>query len=199
MPDKCQKIAESSQKDFPGKLILVLPLLLIGRETGKQMFNQSKSRVAQDHSNQENPPDAQFRIALLQLDHAAFTVLNFKAPCKKSNVVGQQLPTLMDVTCCALLHPSPPRPHSLLHVLCVSLGVVAQSLKPVKLLATRKRTQQLPMLRTFARGLRLHYHFYLTRISLPLITLNNTGSLFVPITVWLVRKTQKQHLVTQLI
>ena len=84
MQDKCQKIAESSQKDFPGKLILVLPLLVIGRETGKQMFNQSKSRVAQDHSNQENPPGAQFRIALLQLDHAAFTVLNFKALCKKA-------------------------------------------------------------------------------------------------------------------
>ena len=110
MPDKCQKIAESSQNGFPDKFILVLPLLLISQETGKQMFNQSKSRVVQDHSNQENPPGAQFRIALLQLDHAVFTVLNFKAPCKKSNVVGQQLPTLIDVTCCVLLHPSPPTP-----------------------------------------------------------------------------------------
>ena len=90
--------------------------------------------------------------------------------------------------------------HPLLHVFWVSLGVVAQGLKPIKLLATRKRMQQLPtMFRPFARDLMLHYHFYLTRISLPLITLNNTGSLFVPITVWLVRKTQKQHLVTQLI
>ena len=36
------------------------------------------------------------------------------------------------------------------------LGVVAQSLKPVKLLATCKRTQQLPtMLRPFARGFKL--------------------------------------------
>ena len=39
---------------------------------------------------------------------------------------------------------------------CVLLGVVAQSLKPVKLLATCKRTQQLPtMLRPFARGFKL--------------------------------------------
>ena len=37
---------------------------------------------------------------------------------------------------------------------CMLLGVVAESLKPVKLLATCKRTQQLPtMLRPFARGL----------------------------------------------
>ena len=38
------------------------------------------------------------------------------------NIVGQQLPTLLDVTCC-----------------CMLLGVVAQSLKPVKVLS-----QQLP-------------------------------------------------------
>ena len=196
MPDKCQKIAESSQKDFPGKLILALLLLLTGRETGKQMFNQSKSRVVQDHSNQENPLGAQFRIALLQLDYTVFTVLNFKAPCKKKQ---GSWPTTPNIVGCYMLHSFAP-PSPLLHVFCVSLGVVAQSLKPIKLLATRKQTQQLPaMLRTIARGLMLHYHFYLTRISLPLITLNNTGSLFVPITVWLVRKTQKQHLVTQLI
>ena len=37
---------------------------------------------------------------------------------------------------------------------CMLLGVAAESLKPVKLLATCKRTQQLPtMLRPFARGL----------------------------------------------
>jgi len=53
------------------------------------------------------------------------------------NIVGQQLPTLLDVTCCVRLH-------SLLHVCCVLLGVVVQSLTPVKLLATCKRTQQLP-------------------------------------------------------
>ena len=41
------------------------------------------------------------------------------------NIVGQQLPTLLDVTCCVRLH-------TLLHV-------VAQSLKPVKLFS-----QQLP-------------------------------------------------------
>ena len=61
------------------------------------------------------------------------------------NIVGQQLPTVLDVTCCVRLH-------TLLHDV-VCLGVVAQSLKPIKLLATCKRTQQLPtMLRPFARG-----------------------------------------------
>ena len=152
----------------------------------------------QDHSNQENPLGAQFRIALLQLDFTVFTVLNFEAACKKKQ---RRWPATPNIVGCYMLRsftPLPP-PHPLLHVLCLSLGVSAQSLKPVNLLATRKRTQQLPMLRAFARGLRLHYHFYLTRISLPLITLNNTGSLFVPITVWLVSKAQKQHLVTQLI
>ena len=46
------------------------------------------------------------------------------------NIVGQQLPTSLDVTCCVRLH-------TLLHV-------VAQSLKSVKLLGTCKRTQQRP-------------------------------------------------------
>ena len=46
------------------------------------------------------------------------------------NFVGQQLSPLLDVTCCVRLH-------TLLHV-------VAQSLKPVKLLGTCKRKQQLP-------------------------------------------------------
>ena len=54
-------------------------------------------------------------------------------PCVNGrNIVNQQLRTLLDVTCCVRLH-------SLLHV-------VAQKLKPVKLLATCKRTQQLPTL-----------------------------------------------------
>ena len=51
------------------------------------------------------------------------------------NIVGQQLPTLLDVTCRVRLH-------TLLHVVrccCVLLRVVAQSLKPVKLFS-----QQLP-------------------------------------------------------
>ena len=41
------------------------------------------------------------------------------------NIVGQQLPTLLDVTCCVRLH-------TLLHV-------VAQSLKPVKLSANNSQ------------------------------------------------------------
>ena len=58
------------------------------------------------------------------------------------NIVGQQLPTLLDVTCCVHLH-------TLLHV-------VAQSLKPVKLFS-----QQLPTFLLFrdrnARSLRMDY------------------------------------------
>ena len=48
-----------------------------------------------------------------------------KARSNRRNIAGQQLPTLLDVTCCVRLH-------TLLHV-------VAQSLKPVKLFS-----QQLP-------------------------------------------------------
>ena len=58
----------------------------------------------------------------------------------------------MLLTCCIPLH-------TLLHVrCCVSLGVVAQSLKPVKLLATYKRTQQLP-----TWGSRLAVHLWRNR------------------------------------
>ena len=69
---------------------------------------------------------------------------------------------LLDVTCCVRLH-------TLLHVVaycCMLLGVAAQSLKPVKLLATCKRTQQLPtllgqpcseLLRPFSRSFRLYW------------------------------------------
>ena len=56
------------------------------------------------------------------------------------NIVGKQLPTLLYVTCCVRLH-------TLLHVVacrCVLLGVVAQSVNPVKLLATCKQTQKVP-------------------------------------------------------
>ena len=56
------------------------------------------------------------------------------------NIVGKQLPTLLYVTCCVRLH-------TLLHVVaccCVLLGVVVQSLNPVKLLATCKQMQQAP-------------------------------------------------------
>ena len=46
--------------------------------------------------------------------------------------------TLLDVTCCI-------RFHTLLHVVaCVLLGVVAQSLKPVKILSQRLPTFLLP-------------------------------------------------------
>ena len=57
------------------------------------------------------------------------------------NIVGQQLPTWLDVICCAsVCTPCCIMPGRVL------LGVVTQSLKPVKLLATRKQTQQLPTL-----------------------------------------------------
>ena len=52
------------------------------------------------------------------------------------NIAGQQLPALLDVTCCV-------RMQTMLNIVvccCVLLGVVPQSLKPVKLLS-----QQLPV------------------------------------------------------
>ena len=58
-------------------------------------------------------------------------VYPLKPPAIVRNFVGQQLPTLLDVTCCVRLR-------TLLHV----VRVVAQSLKPVKRSTTRKRTQQ---------------------------------------------------------
>ena len=57
--------------------------------------------------------------------------LFLKPHTNERNIVGQQLPTSLDATLCCV------RLHILLHV-------VAQSLKPVKLLGTCKRTQQLP-------------------------------------------------------
>ena len=59
-----------------------------------------------------------------------------KAPCKRTQgIVGQQLSTLLEVTCCVLWY-------TMLHVVvCCMLGVVKQSLKPVKLLALLKRMQ----------------------------------------------------------
>ena len=62
-----------------------------------------------------------------------------KAPGNGRNIAGCYMvrPFAHPVSCC-----------------CMLLGVAAESLKPVKLLATCKRTQQLPtMLRPFARGL----------------------------------------------
>ena len=57
------------------------------------------------------------------------------------NIVGQQLLTLLDVTCCVCCTPS-----------CMLLRVVGQSLKPVILLAPCKRTQHCwELLRQFAR------------------------------------------------
>ena len=71
------------------------------------------------------------------------------------NIVGKQPPTLLYVTCCVRLH-------TLLHVVaccCLLLGVVVQSLNPVKLLATCKQTQQVPtmlgVVGPFARSLTL--------------------------------------------
>ena len=48
-------------------------------------------------------------------------------------IVGQQLPTLMDATCCVRLDIPCSR--------CVVPGVVAQSLKPIKCLAMSKHLQ----------------------------------------------------------
>ena len=60
-------------------------------------------------------------------------VLYVKPLANGRNVVAHRLPTLLHVTCCVRLHTP----------CCMLLGVVsAQSLKPVKLLATCKRTQQ---------------------------------------------------------
>ena len=56
------------------------------------------------------------------------------------HIVDQQLLTLLDVTCCVRLYTHP------VACFCVLLGVVGQSLKPFKLLATCKRTQQIPTL-----------------------------------------------------
>ena len=82
--------------------------------------------------------------------HCTTTTWNFLISCfvgrtphaNGRNIVGQQLPTLLDVTCCVHLH-------TLLHV-------VAQSLKPVKLFS-----QQLPTFLLFrdrnAHSLRMDY------------------------------------------
>ena len=78
----------------------------------------------------------------------------YEAPFKRTQH-DQQLPTLLDVTCCVRLH-------ILLHVVIACCSEM-QSLKPIKLLATCKRTQRLPTmlgvawptrLRPLARGLR---------------------------------------------
>ena len=57
-----------------------------------------------------------------------FGLVLLKPHANGRNIVGQQLPTLLDIICC---------------VLYMLLEVVAQSLKPVKRLSTCKRTQQL--------------------------------------------------------
>ena len=62
------------------------------------------------------------------------------------NIVGQKLPTLLDVTCCIRLG--------------TPLHVVAQSLKPDKILAPYKRTQYCwELLRPFVRSLKLTNKF----------------------------------------
>ena len=66
----------------------------------------------------------------LKLVASIFTSLPTRTQRLPTIIVGQQLPILLGVTCCVLLH-------TLLHV-------VAQSLKRVKLLSSCKRVQQLP-------------------------------------------------------
>ena len=61
-----------------------------------------------------------------------------KPQASRPNIVGQQLPTLLDVVNVLRLFTH----WALFHVVCC-MGVVAQSLKLVKLLATCKQTQQL--------------------------------------------------------
>ena len=52
-----------------------------------------------------------------------------KPRANERNIVGQQLPTLLDVNVMSVCTP-----------FCMLLDVVGQSLKPLKLLATQKRT-----------------------------------------------------------
>ena len=69
-----------------------------------------------------------------------------KPHAKGRNIVSQQLPTLLDVTCYIRLD--------------ILLHVFAQSLKPVKLLAPYKRTQHCwEFLCPFARSLKLTNKF----------------------------------------
>ena len=71
------------------------------------------------------------------------------------NIVGQQLPTLLDVTCCVpFAHP--------VACCCVLLESVAQSSRAVKLFTRYKRTQQLP---TFL-GRRVGSCFVLSQVAL---------------------------------
>ena len=71
--------------------------------------------------------------------HFSDLLLSRKAPCKRKQ---QCWPTTSNIVGCYMLRPFA---HPVA-CCCVLLGVVAQSLKPVKLLAASKRTQQLPTL-----------------------------------------------------
>ena len=71
--------------------------------------------------------------AMLFFENLYDPKMDVKPRANGPNIVGQQLLTLLDVTCCVRLH-------TLLHVVTL-LRVVAQSLKPVKLFS-----QQLPFL-----------------------------------------------------
>ena len=64
-----------------------------------------------------------------------------KAPCKRTQHCW---PTTSNIVGCYMLRPFA---HTVA-CCCVLLGVVAQSLKPVKLLGTYKRTQQRPQVAT---------------------------------------------------
>ena len=117
------------------------------------LFRQNRSKTKHFHCSAKLFSEIQFCCCcwfLLLFPIFVFPVelnrcFNLKPSANRSNIIGHQLPKH-----CWIL-----RVASVYHVACccVLLGVVAQSLKPVKLLATCKRTQQLPtMLYPFARG-----------------------------------------------
>ena len=75
-------------------------------------------------------------------DTRKFIQFNLVPGANGHNIVGQQLPTLLEVTCCIHLN-------TLLH----AVGSCVQSLTLVKFLVTWKRIQQLPtILLPFALG-----------------------------------------------
>ena len=97
------------------------------------------------------------------LGRATLKLFGFVKPrANGRNIVGQQLPTLLDVTCCVRLYT--------LTSCWMLLRVVAQSLKPVKLLATHRRTQQLPtMLGVVCQQCCIRLHTTLRPIVSPIL------------------------------
>ena len=131
------------------RTITLLPLICM-QQPG--LFRQNRSKTKHFHCSSKLFSEIQFCCCwfLLLFPIFVFPVelnrcFNLNPSANRSNIIGQQLPNH-----CWILHVA-----SVYHVACccVLLGVVAQSLKPVKLLATCKRTQQLPtMLHPPARG-----------------------------------------------